>query len=113
MKRFQMIFAAPLAFSLAGLFTTHLLAGTAYEFAYVPATTVGNPLFFRITVSTGQVFSVGNKLIVVTEAVPIPPGDYHLYPVVSPKDGSYWIYRMDSQSGRVWFFSNNTFTEAK
>ncbi|HLH12349.1 MAG TPA: hypothetical protein VKV77_10785 [Methylovirgula sp.] len=82
-----------------------------YEMAMVPPAATYGPSYFRIDVETGEVMSVsGGQYSRTTDATPLPPGDYHLFPQVDQK-GTWWLYRMDSKTGRTWFLLNNAWSE--
>lgn len=111
MRHLAMIVLA-LGIAIAGAATAPAaFAAPAYEMSFAAPPLAGSPSIFRIAVATGQVMSVGDKLALTTDAAPLPPGDYHLFLMQTPDEKTYWLYRMDSQSGRVWFLSNNTWTE--
>jgi len=86
-------------------------AAPAYEMVFAAPSLGGSPSVFRIAVATGQVMAIGTQFGPIADAAPLPLGDYHLHVTETPDQKTYWLYRMDSQSGRVWFLSNNTWTE--
>jgi hypothetical protein len=106
MKRLTMIVMA-VSLTLAA---SAAFAVASYEMVILPPPVGGAPQFYRIDVATGQVMSVGTALVLTKDAS-LPQGSYHLYQVASPDAKSYWVYRMDSQSGRVWFLQNGVWTE--
>src|SRR5271154_509655 len=103
MKHFAMIVATSLLV-VAGV--TPASAASAYEMAVAPAAPGVGPSYFRINVASGQVVTVGTAMAPMTDSAPLPQGEYHLY--LAGDARSYWLYRMDSQSGRIWFISNNS-----
>src|SRR5579862_2321870 len=87
-------------------------ASSSYEMAIVPASNIAGPTYYRVNVATGQVnYISGTQFTATKDAAALPQGDYHLYPQLSPDGKTYWLYRMDSQSGRTWFLSNDSWTE--
>lgn len=87
-------------------------AAPAYEMIAVAPPAGGDPTFFRIDVATGQVMSfVGTQFAPTTDAAPLPQGDYHLHMTEPADEKSYWLERMDSQSGRTWFLINGAWSE--
>jgi len=85
------------------------VAGSAYEGAYIAGGGQLLGTFFRVNVSSGQVVSAYGapaNYTVISDAGPLPAGDYHLYPVSQPMtpDGKIWwsLARMDGKTGRIW-----------
>ncbi len=108
--------------SPTALFLTMSLAGagvalgdSTYELTLIRPGLNEYPTLFRTNVASGQVnylFGGGTNFQIVADPKPVPPGSYHLYGVTSEdKKGSYWLYRIDQQSGRTWYISNNTWYE--
>lgn len=98
--------------AVAGVGTTSAaFAAPTYQMVLAAPSVGGVPGVFRIAVATGQVINIGTQLEPTVDAAPLPSGDYHLFVTETPDQKIYWMYRMDSQSGRVWFLSNNTWTE--
>ncbi len=91
------------------------LAAHAFELTLVPPVPNGNPSIYRINIASGQVSNVTGVTAVATQdPQPIPAGDYRLYSVSSADGkGTFWLYRLETQSGRTWFLSNNGWGEIK
>jgi hypothetical protein len=102
-----------LAVSLAG--TGLAFADSAYELTLIRPGLNEAPTVFRTNVASGAVNYMsggGTNFLTVADPKPVPPGSYHVYGVTSEdKKGSYWLYRIDQQSGRTWYISNNTWYE--
>ncbi len=113
MKHLAMIVVATsLVFAVAA--APAAFAAPAYEMTLVPASPATGPVYFRINVAPGQVTYIGggNQFVLTVDAAPLPQGNYHLYEAEAPDGkGSYWMYRMDSQSGRAWFLTGGAWTE--
>ncbi len=94
-------------------FTAPSLAEPAYELTVVPPVPNGTPFIYRIDVASGQVSYVsGTNFLVIKDAPPIPPGAYHLHlQTGTDGKGSYWLYRIDAETGRTWFLGAGTWTE--
>lgn len=85
---------------------------SSYEMAILPASNAAGPTYYRVNVATGQVAYIsGTQFMSTKDAAALPQGDYHLYPQLSPDGKTYWLYRMDAQSGRTWFLSNESWAE--
>ncbi len=111
MRRLAMIVVA-LGLAVGGAMTAPAAsAAPAYEVAIVAGQVGGSPTTYRITVATGLVVTVGTLLVPTVDAGPLPPGDYHLFVTETPDNKTYWLYRMDSQSGRMWFLNANSWGE--
>ena len=103
---------AAITLILAAFGSTKLLAADAYEMALVPPPAGGSPSIFRLNVSTGDVSYVsGTSYLGVPEPQPIPSGTYRLYLTPASDNKVFWLYRLESQTGRTWFYSNNTWIE--
>jgi hypothetical protein len=93
----------PLFFSAMVLEATPAFAAHAYEMTIVPPTSALGFTVYRIDTATGAVASVGaNQYVLTSDPAPIPQGDYHLRYVQSADGKSFWLYRMDSQTGHTW-----------
>jgi hypothetical protein len=91
---------------------TRAAAGSAYELTLIPPTETGSPTIFRLDVVTGQVSDVsGSSAVNTKDPQPIPPGVYRLYATQTSDNKTYWLYRLETLSGRTWFISNNTWSE--
>ena len=91
------------------VFAPSAFAAAKFEAIALPNSAKVNAALFRIEVATGAVVSVwGNgstQFFPSADKTPLPAGEYHLYSIVnSQADGTvYWsIYRMESNSGRMW-----------
>ncbi len=98
-----------LAAAVCSLVVTGTWAASArYEATLIPGTQTLNAGFFRIDVTTGQVWMAwGNARVfeATVDSARLPPGDYHLYPgVVTTPDGkvTWTLNRMDGTTGRTW-----------
>ena len=105
------VFAA-IALALTAIGSAKSMAEDGYELAYIPPEIGGSPTIYRINVASGQVSSLGaTAFSTVTDPQPIPGGKYRLYSTQTPDNKSYWLYRLETQTGRTWFYSNNSWTE--
>jgi hypothetical protein len=113
MRRLAMIvLATSLVLAVAGVTTAPgAFAAPAYEIAVAAPAAGGSPGIYRIDVATGQVMRIRSQLVPTVDAAPLPQGDYHLLVTETIDKTSYWTYRLDSQSGRVWFLMRNAWTE--
>jgi hypothetical protein len=103
---------AAMSLSLAAIGSTRSLAADAYEIAVIPPPIGGGPTMFRLNVTTGQVSLVSvSPSTDVTDPQPIPAGTYRLYSTEPPDNKSFWLYRLETQSGRTWYYSNNSWIE--
>lgn len=110
MKRWAMLI--PTAQLLFAPIASVAHASSSYEMAVLPASSAAGPTYYRVNVATGQVnYITGTQFAATKDAAALPQGDYHLYPQLSPDGKTYWLYRMDAQSGRTWFLSNDSWTE--
>jgi hypothetical protein len=107
------LIAAPSLFLAINVFALPVLAAPAYELTLVPPAPNGSPPVYRINVASGEVsYESGNNYLAIKDAQPIPAGTYHLHSQVSSDGkGTYWLYRMDADSGRTWFLSASVWTE--
>jgi hypothetical protein len=82
---------------------TPAFAAHAYEMTIVPPTTALAFPIYRIDPATGVVASSnGSGYLPTSDPSALPRGDYHLRYVQSVDGKNYWLYRMDSQTGRTW-----------
>jgi hypothetical protein len=104
MKHLAIVVAASLVLAVAGAgVAPAAFAAPAYEMIWYIIT--GGPSFLRIQVATGQVVTArGSQLVLTVDPAPLPAGDYHLY-LEQVDARSWYLNRMDSQSGRTWFLS--------
>jgi hypothetical protein len=103
---------AAIVIPLMALGSTRSLADDGYELAVIPpATGASGITVFRINVASGHVSSVGLTLTATKDERPIPPGKYRLYFSETPDNKKYWLYRLETQTGRTWFLSDNIWTE--
>jgi hypothetical protein len=101
-----------ICFFLTCAYETQAAAGSAYELTLIPPTETGSPTIFRLDVVTGQVSDVsGSPAVAMKDPQPIPPGIYRLYATQTSDNKTYWLYRLETLSGRTWFISNNTWSE--
>jgi len=77
--------------------------------------TIQNARLFReINVTTSQVTNVSSSSYVdVKDPQPIPPGEYRLYGTETSDNEIFWLYRLETQTGRTWYYSDNSWTEIK
>lgn len=105
----------PLLLAVALLAATPSFAGSAYELTIAPPAPSGGPTLYRLNVATGAVdFTGGDHFNPTKEQGSIPPGTYRLYVVPAPagRDG-FWLYRLDTQSGRTWSLTNAVWAEIR
>ena len=83
-------------------------AAARFEALVIPGTQAVTAGFFRIDVSTGQVWMAwGNarEFAPTVDSARLPSGDYHLYPAsTTTPDGkvTWTLNRMDGMTGRSW-----------
>ena len=110
----QLTAFAVIALTLTAIGSTKSLAEDGYDLAVVRPVNSGSITFYRVNVATGQVSNVtGSPVSNVNDPQPIPAGKYRLFIGETPDHTSYWLYRLETASGRIWFYSNNSFTEIK
>ncbi len=104
MGNLKVIFSAAILFlSAMVLESTPAFAAHAYEMTVIPATAALTFNVYRIDTATGSVVSSnGVGYVKTSDPTPLPQGDYHLRYAQSFDGKSYWLYRMDSQTGRTW-----------
>jgi hypothetical protein len=115
-----MRFLSP-ATTLAGLFlllsalgSGGSLAADAYDLVVLRPPQGGAGMVFRLDVTTGQVSAVsGSGFAPVKDPQPIPLGLYRLYPSETPDKASFWLYRLETLSGRLWSYANGAWSEIK
>lgn len=107
------LIAAASLFLAINIFALPAFAAPAYELTLVPPAPNGSPPVYRINVASGEVsYESGNNYLTIKEAQQIPAGTYHLHlQMGADNKGSYWLYRMDADSGRTWFLSAGVWTE--
>jgi hypothetical protein len=93
--------------------TSATLGAAAYELTIVPPGLSSSPEIYRLDVASGSVAYVsGNNYAATSDPQPVPPSTYRLYTTVSGDNkGTYWLYRLDMQSGRTWFLSSGVWHE--
>jgi len=85
-----------------------------YDMALIPPPQGGAPTVYRINVTSGEVSSIsGSAFSVIKDPQAIPAGKYQLYFTATPDNKTYWLYRLETQSGRTWFCSGTTWAEIK
>jgi hypothetical protein len=111
-SRVKMFTATTLILTAIG--STRLLAADGYELTVIPPAMGAGIAVFRLNVTTGQVSNVtGAPASDVTDPQAIPPGEYHLYFAETPDNKTFWLYRLETHTGRTWFDGNNSWTEIK
>jgi hypothetical protein len=89
-------------------------AADGYELTLVPPAMGAGLTAFRLNVATGQVSNVtGAAASDVQDPQPIPAGEYRLYFTQTPDNKTFWLYRLDTRTGRAWFDGNNSWSEIK
>jgi hypothetical protein len=105
---------AAITLTFTAIASTRLLAEDGYDLAFIAPPTGGGMTAFRINVATGQVSNVsGANASDVKDPQAIPAGKYRLYTIETPDNKSFWLYRLETQTGRTWFYSDNSWTEIK
>jgi hypothetical protein len=105
---------AAITLALAAIGSTGSLAQDGYELAFIAPPAGGGITAFRINVATGQVSNVsGASPADVKDPQAIPAGKYRLYTSETPDNKAFWLYRLETQTGRTWFYSDNSWTEIK
>ena len=101
---------AVLALTLTVTGGTRSFAADGYKFTLVEVN--GEMYAFRLNVATGQVSTVsGSGFVEVKDPQAIPAGAYQLYSAETLDHKLFWLYRLETQTGRAWFEMNNTWTE--
>jgi|SRR5579872_3300210 len=105
---------AAITLALTAIGSTGSLAQDGYELAFIAPAASGGVTVFRINVATGQVSNVsGASPVDVKDPQAIPAGKYRLYSTETPDNKSFWLYRLETQTGRTWYYSDNGWTEIK
>jgi hypothetical protein len=104
--------SALLIFSAAEVASTPALAVPTYELAMTTPATSGNLTVYRLNVASVVVANVSSSPMTnVIDPQPVPPGSYRVF-VASSGDGkTYWLYRLETESGRTWFLNNGSWKE--
>jgi hypothetical protein len=111
MKHFRALSCTGLFFVSAIVGSVTALASPAYELAMTTPGSAGISVF-RVDVASGAVSNVSNTPIVnMADPQPIPPGNYRLFVATSADGKTYWLYRIETESGRTWYIANNTWRE--
>jgi hypothetical protein len=98
--------------TLTAIGSASSLAGDGYELTIIRPDASDGVTVYRINVETGLVTNVsGATAADVSDPQPVPVGEYQLYSAQTPDKKSYWLYRLDKNSGRTWYFSNNAWNE--
>jgi hypothetical protein len=105
---------AAITLTLTAMGSAGSLAEGAYELSLVPPAVGAGLTAFRLNVATGQVSNVsGPTPSDVQDLQPIPVGEYRLYFTETPDNKTFWLYRLETHTGRTWFDGNNTWSEIK
>jgi hypothetical protein len=105
---------AAISLTFTAIGNTSSLAEDGYELAMLPPATGGSITVFRINTATGQVSSVsGTSMSPVADPETLPAGKYRLYFSQTPDNKSFWLYRLETTTGRTWFDGSNSWTEIK
>ena len=111
MKNSAITLFAALAFGIAPNVLSASLAQAAalYDGVIVSAPAGDDQVVYEINVQTGEVVKAdASQLTKIPDSAPLPSGDYHFYLAEAPDLKTFWLYRMDRSSGRVWFLSAGT-----
>ena len=101
---FRITMFAAIALTLTAIGSARSMAENVYELAVIPPPETGGGIsVYRINVVTGQVTNASGFTF--------PPGRYRLYFAQTPDQKTFWLYRLETQTGRMWFFSNSVWTE--
>jgi hypothetical protein len=112
MKHFRALFSGGLFFVSAIVGSAPAFASPTYELAMTAPGASGITNVFRVNVASGAVSNVSNTPIVnIADPQPIPPGNYRLFVATSADGKTFWLYRLETESGRTWFIANNTWRE--
>jgi hypothetical protein len=110
---FRITMFAAIALTLTAIGSARSMAENVYELAVIPPPETGGGIsVYRINVVTGQVTNAsGFTFSDISDSQPVPPGRYRLYFAQTPDQKTFWLYRLETQTGRMWFFSNSVWTE--
>ncbi|MGP8233148.1 MAG: hypothetical protein ACLQL2_10860 [Methylovirgula sp.] len=100
-----------LAVTCAG--ATASLAAPAYELTVVTPGGSVTPVIYRLNVASGEVsYTYGVNFSSTKDPQPVPQGAYRLYAATGTDGkGSYWLYRLETQSGRLWVLGAGIWSE--
>lgn len=93
--------------------TAVFAAPSAYEVTVVTPGGSATPIIYRLNVATGEVsYTYGVNFSGTKDPQPVPQGTYKLY-AASATDGkgNYWLYRLETQSGRLWVLGAGVWNE--
>jgi hypothetical protein len=106
------IAAAVVVLALTAAASAPSLAADAYELTMLPPPPSGSPTVFRLNVTTGQVSDVsGQNAVNTSDPQPLPTGVYRLYVSLTPDAKTFWLYRLETLTGRTWSIYNNVWSE--
>ncbi len=111
MKHSACSLVVALVFGMASpvLSTSRADAEALFDGVMVAAPIGDDQVLYRIEIPTGAVVKVDAAQITkIQDSAPLPAGDYHLFLSEAPDLKTYWLYRMDKATGRVWFLSAGT-----
>ena len=106
MKHWTCSLVVALVFGMASpvLSTSRADAEALFEGVMVAAPIGDDQVLYRIEIPTGAVVKIDAAQITkIQDSAPLPAGDYHLFLSEAPDLKTYWLYRMDKATGRVWF----------
>ncbi len=100
-----------IAITCAG--TTASLAASAYEVTVVTPGGSATPVIYRLNVTTGEVsYTYGVNFSGTKDPQAVPQGAYRLYSAAGADGkGNYWLYRLETQSGRLWVLGAGVWNE--
>jgi hypothetical protein len=88
-------------------------ATPAYEVTVVTPGGSATPIIYRLNVATGEVsYTYGVNFSGTKDPQAVPQGAYKLYAATSADGkGNYWLYRLETQSGRLWVLGAGVWNE--
>jgi hypothetical protein len=105
--------ALVLALAISGAAAAAPLAPATYALTVVTPSGSATPVIYRLNVATGEVsYTYGVNFSITKDPQPLPPGSYRLY-AATGADGkaSYWLYRLETQTGRLWVLGASVWNE--
>jgi hypothetical protein len=88
------------------------LAAPSYELAMTTPGGSGALTVYRINVASGEVANVSEiPSTNIVDPQPVPAANYRLFVATQSNGTTYWLYRLETESGRTWFLSGGAWKE--